>query len=203
MPTRRTHDRRGAALPAVLLVTFWLIGVTGWLVAHTMWDQRVARVEHLSMSLDQAADAMAEAMAVEVGRVADWAVLAGAPVWLPCPAGGAAVPPAIDLPGETARLQAGVAAMSRWTPVETPTWQYVTGCDAAALLGAWRGPETSPWVLAWVAAGPGAAPAPAPLAQLVLHVVAVRVDGGRRARTVTLRRFAGEAAPRIVGWRPG
>ena len=37
-PTLRGHSERGVALPGVLLLAAFLVGVTGWLVGHVRTD---------------------------------------------------------------------------------------------------------------------------------------------------------------------
>ena len=193
--------RRGAALPGVLIVMLWLTGISGWLVAHTVWDQRIAFVDETSLALAQGADAMAHVATRVVGGMADWSLAMTPGPELPCPAGGPPLPPEIDPPVETSHLQTATTAQSRWDGATTPVWRYLMACDAHALQGIWRWRTSAPWLLVWAADVPDGVPMDAAEAQLVLHVVAVRPEGGRAARTVTLRRHAGETWPRIVAWR--
>ena len=200
MDTRR---RAGAALPGVLLVMFWLTGISGWLVAHTIWDQRVARVDETTLALGHAADAMGEVMAGELGRLADWSTWRAPGPALPCPAGAVALPADIDAMAETSRLAAATAILSRWPATMTPTWRYLTACDASTLQGLWRGRGPAPWLLAWIADDPDSGPAGDSSLQMVLHVAALQPGRGRAHRTLTVRRYPGENTARIVAWRPG
>jgi hypothetical protein len=202
MGTRPVADTRaGAALPGVLLVMFWLTGVSGWLVAHTVWDQRVATVDEATLALGQSADAMADVMTRVLGATPDWATAIAPGPDMPCPAGGPPLPPAVDALAETALVQAATDAVSRWDAASTPVWRYRTACEAAALQAIWRWRVAAPWLLAWVADDPDAIPGPGGPTQVMLHVLAVQPGGGRAARTVTLRRYPGETWARVVAWR--
>jgi hypothetical protein len=194
-------DRVGAALPGVLLVMFWLTGIGGWLVALSLWDLRMHVVDEDTAALTRAADALAEVMARRLADVADWQGLLDAGAEVGCPASTAPLPAAIDLAGETIRLQASTDALSRWTGAAHPVWRFIAGCDAESLQGEWRGRGATPWLLAWVANTPGGTGVEPPT-QLALHLVALHPVRGRSARTVTLRRFPGEMSPRIVAWHP-
>jgi hypothetical protein len=198
-----TRHRAGAALPGVLLVMFWLTGISGWLVAHTIWDQRVARVDETTLALGHAADAMGDVMAGELGRLADWSTWRAPGPALPCPAGTVALPAEIDVMAETSRLAAATAVLSRWPGTLAPTWRYLTACDASTLQGLWRGRSTAPWLLAWIADDPDSGPAADSSSQMVLHIAAIQPGRGRADRTLTVRRYQGEATARIVAWRPG
>lgn len=197
---RVTPASRGAALPGVLVVMLWLTGISGWLVAHTIWDQRVAQVDETTLALGHTADAMADVMTRALGSMADWSTAITPGPDLPCPHGGPPLTAAIDAVVETSQLQAVTDAASRWDAVSTPVWRYLTACNAEALHGIWRWRIAAPWLLAWVADDPDAVPGGAP-AQVMLHVVAMHAGGGRAARTITLRRYPGETWARIVAWR--
>lgn len=200
---KATTDVRGGALPGVLMVMAWLTAIGGWLLAHVVWDQRVASVDTTTTALAAVADAMGEAARREVGRVADWQALTTADAPRPCPGGGSALPPEIDVAQATARLQAATDALSRWPSAARPAWRLFTACPATALLGQWRGRLEPPWALAWVADDPdGGVDGGAPI-QLVLHVVATRPAGGWTTRTLTIRRYPAQMQPRLVAWRPG
>jgi len=196
-----TRASRGAALPGVLVVMLWLTGISGWLVAHTVWDQRVAHVDETTLALGHTADAMADVMTRTLGSTADWstAIMPGPDV--PCPHGGPPLTAAINAVVETSQLQAATDAASRWDAASTPVWRYLTACDAEALYGIWRWRIAAPWLLAWVADDPDTVPGGGAPAQVMLHVVAMHAGGGRAARTITLRRYPGETWARIVAWR--
>ncbi len=194
--------RCGAALPAVLVVLFWLTGVTGWLVAHAIWDQQIVRVDRDLSVLGHAADAMAAVMVREVGRVADWTDLVTPGLPLPCPVPAPPVPTFVSVADETMRLQASTDGVSRWAPAVQPAWRALAVCDVGVLEGAWRGRDAAPWALAWTADDPETAASGTPPTQIVLHVVAVR-PSGRVARTMTLRRGAEPLTARVIAWRPG
>ena len=190
----------GAALPGVMLVMFWLTGIGGWLVAHSVWDARMHVVDEETSALAHAADALAETMARRLSDVPDWQGLVDSGADIGC-GGAPSLPPAtIDLPGETTRLQAATDSLSRWTASAQPVWRFVAGCDADHLQGDWRGRGPAPWLLAWVAGTPDAG---APPTQLALHVVALHPVRGRASRTVTVRRYPGHSSTRIVAWHPG
>lgn len=189
------------AMPAALMLSFWLTGICGWLVAHAIWDQRMAQADQHESELDHLADAMAEVMTRAMGRVADWqSVVAGGQAVL-CPGQTTARLPPIDVARETTRLQQGTDSLSRWSGTDRPVWRYLAACDAADLEGDWRAPGAPPWGLVWVADDPDGPPGAAGPRQVVLHVKALRPGGGRSGRTVTLRRLDGQPYPRIVAWR--
>lgn len=194
--------RRGAALPAVLVVMFWLTGVTGWLIAHAIWDQRITSVDDDIGMLARAADAMSEVMVLEVGRVADWTDLVTPGPPMPCPVPSPPSPPYVSIAAETTRLQTATDGVSRWAPAVRPVWRFVALCDVGALQGTWRGQDEAPWALAWTVDDPEAPAGGVPPVQVVVHVVALR-PGGRAARTLTVRRTPAPAGARIVAWRPG
>jgi hypothetical protein len=199
----RAHDRvrRGAALPGVLIVMLWLTGISGWLVAHTVWDQRIVAVDDRSSALGQGADAMGHVATRMVGGLADWGMVTTPGPALPCPGGGPPLPPAIDPLAETTSLQATTDVLSRWDAAARPAWRYLTACQAEALQGIWRWRVPAPWLLVWASDVPDGVAIGGPDPQLVLHVVALWPEGGRAARTITLRRHAGETWARIVAWR--
>ncbi len=201
-PTARAPRQAGAALPAVLLVMFWLTGIGGWLVAHSVWDHRMHVVDEETAALARAADALAEVMSQQLAAVADWQALLDSGVELGCSASASPLPAVVDVAGETTRLQAATDASSRWTGPAHPVWRLIAGCDAGSLQGDWRGRGATPWLLAWAANMPGGTGVAAP-DQLALHLVALHPVRGRAIRTMTVRRFPGQTSTRIVAWHPG
>ena len=192
---------RGAALPAALLLALWLTGITGWLVAHAVWDRQLARLDVDYRTSAAASDALTEALLPYLAAVPDWTVLQapGAPV--PCPGGEASTPWSAEIATRTARLQATLDARSRWTPGVSPTWRFLTGCAVTSLHGVWRDRDAGSVVLAWVADDPDDPVSRSYDQQMLVHVVAQPPSGLRAGGTATVRRAA-SGAVWLVAWRP-
>ena len=87
--TLRGRSERGVALPGVLLLAAFLVGVTGWLVGHvrTDIDMRAANEEALLGS--RLAESALQSVAMALGQQPDWmpvdALALALPLTLPCP----------------------------------------------------------------------------------------------------------------------
>lgn len=201
-PATSRSSHGGAALAGVLIVLFWLTGVTGWLVAHAAFSSRQGAQEAQLSRLAAAADGLAALGAVLLGDEADWGLFSGTVSPAACP-GAPMASPLVDVALEAARWQAASDAAGRWSPGVRPVWRPWLICDARGLFGDWRAHESAPWVLALVADDPdGATVAGAPVQ---VAVVAIAGNGGdaRVRRVVTVRRSLAPSPPRIVGWRAG
>lgn len=194
--------RRGAALPATLVVLFWLTGVTGWLVAHVIWAGRSQAEADAAAAHDAAADAVTLLAVQRLATVGDWAALVASAALEPC-SGAASLPPLAEAIDVTARMQAASDAVSRWPAGVRPEWRRWLACGADDLGGDWRGRAVPPWTMALVGDDPDAHALDGPSAQLVVVGVAWSATGGRAIRVATVRRTHAVAPPRIVGWRGG
>lgn len=192
---------RGAALPAALLLALWLTGITGWLIAHAVWDRQLVRLDVDHRAVMTASEALTEALLASLAGVPDWAVLQvpGAPV--PCPGGEPSTPWSAEIATRTARLQATLDAQSRWAPGVSPAWRFLTGCHVASQHGVWRDGDAGALVLAWLADDPDDTVSRPYDQQLLLHVVAEHPSGLRAGGTATVRRIA-SGAVWLVAWRP-
>ncbi len=197
----RVRQDQGAALPGVLLLAAFLVGVTGWLVGHVRTDALLGMEQRDEASASQVAAAALQVMAMAFGQVADWTTLAAPPV--ACPASGGAVV-ALDEPQEHAWLQAATDAASRWG-ADTPQWQLAWICHAEGVLGGWHAAGAMPEVAVWMADDPegDGQPLTSLNQRLMLHAVASGRDGVRGVAAATIARQAPGAPVELAAWRPG
>ena len=99
----RRHQESGVALPGVLLLAAFLVGVTGWLVGHVRSDVLLAMEQRDEAAATQLSGAAVQAVAMAFGHVPDWSAVAAMPA-LPCAAPSGPVA-ALDEAQERAWLQ--------------------------------------------------------------------------------------------------
>ena len=196
----RRHQESGVALPGVLLLAAFLVGVTGWLVGHVRSDVLLAMEQRDEEAATQLSGAAVQAVAMAFGHVPDWSAVAAMPA-LPCAAPSGPVAP-LDEGQERAWLQAATDAASRWA-VETPQWQLVWVCHASGVLDRWPSGGTMPGVAVWVAdepEGDGTALQSAN-ERLLLYAVALGRGGARGIASATIARQSPGAPVELAAWR--
>lgn len=199
--TCRGRSDLGVALPGVLVLAAFLVGVTGWLIGHLRTDSEMAMAIEDTHVGGRVAEAALQIAALALGEVADWAAVDGLPLALACPpaAGGSA---ALDEAAERVWLQADTEASSRWG-ADTPQWQLLWACHAEEVLGRWPSRGAAPSVVVWVADEPEGDGLPLRSANQRLLLAAVAHAGGeaRAAASVAIHR-SGPGAPVTLGaWR--
>ena len=200
-PTSRGGNERGVALPGVLLLAAFLVGVTGWLVGHVRSDRALRVSLDESSMATRVAEAAVEAVGMALGQQTDWTFVDALAPALVCPAPPGSVVVLSEVM-ERLWLQAETNAASRWG-ADTPAWQPVWTCHAAALLGRWPVRGAIPSVVVWVADDPEADGQPLRSLNQRLLVTAVARAGsrtlGEASATVTR---AGPGAPvELLAWR--
>lgn len=200
-PTSPGPSEQGMALPGVLLLAAFLVSVTGWLVGHTRTDVSLRAALEESHRATHVAEAALQSVAMSLQAVPDWTAVDALAAALVCPPAPAAVA-ALDEPEELAWLQREVAATSRWG-ADTPTWQPVWACHAAAVLGRWPDLGAIPSVAVWVADEPEGdrQPLRSTNQRLLLTAVARVGAGARGEATATLVRAGPGAAVELDAWR--
>jgi hypothetical protein len=200
----RTSPRgtdRGVALPGVLLLAAFLVGVTGWLVGHVRTDLA------LRISLDEAtmatriAEAAIESVGMALGQQADWTLVDALAPTLACPASPGSVV-AVSEVMERQWVQAEMNAASRWG-ADTPAWQPVWTCHAEGLLGRWPPRGAIPPVVVWVADDPEGDGQPLRSLNQRLLLTAVARAGGRTLgeASATVTRASPGAPVELAAWR--
>ena len=201
--TWRGHSERGVALPGVLLLAAFLVGVSGWLVGHARSDAMMRAANEEGVVAVKLAESVLQSVAMALGHQPDWVLLDALTVALPCPPPDSPVVP-VDEPAERSWLQASMDASSRWGP-DTPSWQPLWACHAAAVLGRWpvRGP--SPAVLVWVADDPegDGQPLRSGNQRLMLTAVAYTAGDARGGASATVWRTGPGEPLLLAAWRPG
>jgi len=200
-PTWRGGNDRGVALPGVLLLAAFLVGVSGWLLGHVRSDLALRVALDESAMATRVAEAAVEAVALALGQQADWTFVdALAPV-LACPASPGSVV-AVSEVVERLWVQAETNSASRWG-TDTPVWQPVWTCHAAGLLGRWPLRGAIPSVVVWVADDPEADGQPLRSLNQRLLVTAVARAGSRTLgeASATVTRASPGAPVELVAWR--
>jgi hypothetical protein len=206
LPTLRGPSERGVALPGVLLMAAFLVGVTGWLVGHVQTDtaMRVAGEDALAGS--RLAESALQSVAMALGQQPDWVAVdtlsLALPLTLPCPASALVVVP-VDETRERAWLQDDTDASSRWGP-DTPAWQPLWTCHGAGVLGQWPARGANPSVLVWVADDPEGDGQPLRSGNQRLLLSAVARTGGdaRGEASATVWRTGPGTPVLLAAWRP-
>lgn len=198
---RIVAEARGVALPGVLLLAAFLVGVTGWLVGHVRTDLLLAMGVEDEQHTARLAGAAAEAVALGLAQVADWAPVDALALALPCSAAPVPLLP-FDESQERAWLQASTDAASRWG-ADTPQWRMLWMCHAPGVLGRWPERGAAPVVAVWVADEPegDAVPLVSGNQRLLLQAVARGRAGARGAVALTIERPAAGAPVVLVAWR--
>lgn len=196
-----SRQRRGVALPGVLVIVSVLVSVSGWMLGHLRDDITQARIATMFEAQDGLSGAAVAMVAQALASAPDWrpvGTLGAAPA---CPASLGDVVPA-DAAGETAWTQAETDASSRWA-ADTPRWQLLWQCHAAGVLGRWPSPGRVPAVLVWVADDPegDGMPGVSDNQRLLLRALALGPGGARGITTATIERSAPGAPVRLVSWR--
>ncbi|MGI8672557.1 MAG: hypothetical protein ACR2LU_08100 [Luteitalea sp.] len=200
---RGSCSRDGVALPAVLLLAAFLVAVSGWLLGHVRTEQEMARAgDHVDQARRTAAAGL-EIAAAALGGVADWTVIAGLVVSVPCPLSDRA-PVAIDAGAETVALQAQWDAASRWGR-NTPRWQLAWQCDAAGVFGRWPARSAPPALLVWLADQPEADGVPDEDSdgRVMVHALAVGPGAARATASASVQRAGPGGQVSLAAWRDG
>jgi hypothetical protein len=189
------------ALPGVLLLVAFLVGVTGWVMGHLRTDTAMTVALEETHEGRRVAEAALQIVALALGQVPDWTTVDGLSVAVACPptAMGTVV---LDEAGERAWLQSTTDANSRWGP-DTPQWQPIWACHAHALLGRWPIRGAVPSVVVWVADDPEGDGLPLrSVNQRLLLAAAARVGADALgSASLTIAR-SGPGAPVTLGaWR--
>ena len=74
-PWRRTwrgHNERGVALPGVLLLAAFLVGVTGWLAGHVRTDVGMRTANEEALLGRRLAESALQSAAMALGQQPDW-----------------------------------------------------------------------------------------------------------------------------------
>lgn len=205
-PTWRGRSERGVALPGVLLLAAFLVGVTGWLVGHVRTDIDMRAANEDALVGSRLAEAALQSVAMALGQQPDWTPIAALtfalPLTLPCPSSATPLVPG-DETRERTWLQDETNASSRWG-ADTPVWQPLWTCHAAGVLGQWPARGGNPSVLVWVADDPEGDGQPLRSAnqRLLLMAVAHAGDGARGEASATVWRTGPGAPILLAGWRP-
>ena len=203
LPRRTSPGRseRGVALPGVLLLAAFLVGITGWSVGHMRTDAGLAAALEESHRATRLAEAAVQSVAMALADQPDWGPVNALPLALGCPAAPAAVV-TVDEPQERTWLQNEIEAGSRWG-LDTPTWRPLWACHAHGILGRWPAPGAIPSVVVWVADDPegDAQPLRSTNERLLLTAVA-RVGATARGEAAATVVRAGPGAPVVLAaWR--
>lgn len=187
----------------MLLVTAFLVGITGWLVGHVRSDRLMAFDLEEAEALEQVAGAAVEVAALSLADLPDWTAVDSLSAPLACPA---TTMPVLDVdePRERAWIQNATATGSRWG-TDTPTWHPLWRCHAPGVLGRWPAPGAAPGVIVWVADDPegDGSPGTSVNGRLLLRAVARGRGWARGTAAVTVARDVAGSPVRLVAWRPG
>jgi len=203
--TWRGRSERGVALPGVLLLAAFLVGVTGWLVGHVRADIEMRAANEDALMGSRLAEAALQSVAMALGQQPDWrpvdSLALAVPLTLPCPASVAPVV-AADEPGERQWLQDAMNASSRWG-ADTPAWQPLWTCHAAGVLGRWPGHGRNPSVLVWVADDPegDGQPLRSGNQRLLLTAAAYARGNARSEASATVWRTGPGSPVVLAAWR--
>ena len=199
--TCRGRSDLGVALPGVLVLAAFLVGVTGWLIGHLRTDTAMTMAIEDTHSGGRVAEAALQIAALALGQVTDWTAVDGLSLALACPPASVG-PVVLDAAAERVWLQADTDANSRWGP-DTPQWQLLWTCHAEGVLGRWPTRGAAPSVVVWVADDPEGDGLPLRSANQRLLLAAVANAGGeaRGGASVSITR-SGPGAPVTLGaWR--
>jgi len=199
--TSRGDSDRGVALPGVLLLAAFLVGVTGWLVGHVRSDLALRISLDESSTAARVAEAAVEAVGMALGQQADWTFVDALTTSLICPTSPGTVVVLSEI-AERTWVQAETNAASRWG-ADTPAWQPIWSCHAAGLLGRWPLRGAIPSVVVWVADDPEGDGQPLRSLNQQLLVTAVARAGSRTLgeASVTVTRASPGAPVELVAWR--
>ena len=203
--TSRGRSERGVALPGVLLLAAFLVGVTGWLIGHVRTDVEMRAANEDALIASRVAEAAVQSVAMALGQQQDWlavdSLALAMPLALPCPS-SVAPAVAVDEPAERQWLQAAMTASSRWG-ADTPVWQPLWACHAAGVLGQWPARGRNPSVLIWVADDPegDGQPLRSGNQRLLLAAVANAGGGARGEASATVWRTGPGAPVVLAAWR--
>jgi hypothetical protein len=200
-PTSRGHSERGVALPGVLLLAAFLVGVTGWLAGHVRTDVGMRTANEEALLGRRLAESALQSAAMALGQQPDWAPVDTLALALPCPSSAVPVVSA-DEPVDRAWLQDEMNASSRWGP-DTPLWQPLWACHAAGLLGHWPARGSNPSVVVWVADEPEGDGLPLRSGNQRLLLAAVAHVGGeaRGEASATVWRTGPGSPVVLAAWR--
>lgn len=200
-PTWRGRSECGVALPGVLLLAAFLVGVTGWMVEQVTTDRGFGDAMEEEQAGRRLAEAGVQVVAMALTGVADWSQVTALAFVSPCPsAPGATI--AIDPVVEGLALQRDTDAGARWG-ADTPQWQAIWTCHADGVLGRWPGRSAAPSVVVWAADEPEGDGAPWQNGnqQLLLAAVARTGRTGRSVVTAAIARAAPGAPVHLLAWR--
>jgi hypothetical protein len=199
--TWRGRSDAGVALPGVLLLAAFLVGVTGWMVGHLRTDIALTAAIEDAHAGARVAEAAVQAVALALAQHADWTTVNALALGLPCPAALTTVAP-LDEIVERSWIQAEMDAGSRWG-ADTPEWQPVWLCHGTGVLGRWPARGTTPAVAVWVADDPEGDGRPLHSANQRLLVTAVSRTAGaaRGAASATVSRTMPGTPVTLDAWR--
>lgn len=200
-PTSRGRSERGVALPGVVLLAAFLVGVTGWLVGHHTTDVAMMAALEDANTGARLAEAAVQSVAMALQQQPDWTTVDALALALPCPGAPTTVAP-LDEVAERRWIQAEMAAGSRWG-TDTPEWQPVWLCHGTGVLGRWPARGATPAVAVWVADDPEGDGQPLRSVNQRLLVTAVARTAGeaRGAASATVSRMAPGAPVELASWR--
>ncbi|HTU99155.1 MAG TPA: hypothetical protein VMF13_01355 [Luteitalea sp.] len=200
MPVR---SARGVALPGVLLLSAFLIGVTGWLVGHVRTDQMVARFSDADDEAERVAQAAVESVALALGSTMDWRPAGLAAVSLACPA-ATRLPVTMDVGEERARVQSVVDAGSRWGS-DRPRFEVAWQCHAEGVLTRWPAGAVNPAVVVLIADEPegDGLPGISQNERLLVRAVSRGAADSRGEASATITRTAPGAPVVLEAFRRG
>lgn len=200
-PISRGRSERGIALPGVLLLAAFLVGVTGWLVGHVRTDVALSTELEDALAASRIAEAAVQSVAMALMHQANWAPIDSIALALPCAAPAVALVP-LDEPAERAWIQAETDAASRWGP-DTPRWRPIWQCHGAGLLGRWPVRGATPSVAVWVADDPegDAQPLHSSNERVLLVAVARAGQVARGGASATVMRTGPGAPVVLAAWR--
>lgn len=200
LPTSRGPSERGVALPGVLILAAFLIGVTGWMVGHLRTDMAMTSELEEAHNATRLAEAAVQAVAIALGQVVDWTPVDGLALGLPCAAPSTGLVP-LDETAERLWLQADTDDASRWG-ADTPRWQLLWACHGPGLLSRWPSRGTAPTVVVWVADDPEGdfLPLRSTNQRLMLAAVARARHDARGAASATISRTGPGAVVTLLAW---
>ena len=205
LPTLRGPSERGIALPGVLLLAAFLVGVTGWLVGHVRTDIAMRMANEEAFAGGRLAESALQSVATALSQQVDWMPVdtlgVGLALTLPCPVSPVPVVP-VDEARERAWLQTDTDASGRWGP-DTPAWQPLWACHGSGVLGHWPVRGANPSVLVWVADDPegDGQPLRSGNQRLLLAAVAHARGDARGQASATVWRTGPGAPVLLAAWR--
>lgn len=197
----RGRNDGGVALPGVLLLAAFLVGITGWLVGHLRTDVALTAALEDAHTAARVAEAAVQAVALALAQQADWTTVDALALAPPCPGAPAVVAP-LDEVAERGWIQAEMDAGSRWG-TDTPEWQPVWLCHGTGVLGRWPARGATPAVAVWVADDPegDGQPLRSVNQRLLVTAVARTVGEARGAASATVSRVAPGSPVELASWR--